>query len=217
MKEWLIEHKFYVAAALIIVMGGYVYFSGNDADPLIQTEAIGIESKLQEEKMETPQNNQDTRMEQPQPDAMMVDVKGQIKLPGVYKANPGERVIDIIDRAGGLTDQADQSQVNLSAHVQDEMVIYIPAMGEEGIVPQGSSVGGTASSSGSGQTQGKININKADAAELQKLPGIGPAKAAAIIEYRQASGPFKVVEDLKKISGIGEKTFDKLKDLVTVH
>lgn len=214
MKDWLAEHKFYVAAALIMVIGGYFYFSGSDYDTPGQTGTIGQENKLQVE--ENSMVKQENQLEQ-EPQVMMVDVKGQIKLPGVYKATPGERIIDIIGRAGGLTEQADQSKINLSEHLRDEMVVYIPSLGEEGVLPPISSGGGMAPSGGSGQTQGKININMADEAQLQNLPGIGPAKAAAIIEYRQSSGPFKAVEDLKNISGIGDKTFEKLKDLVTVH
>jgi competence protein ComEA len=123
--------------------------------------------------------------------------------------------MDVIGRAGGLTDQADQTQVNLAEHVVDEMVIYIPAKGEEGdtLTTSGPS---SNSSGGTGQNQGKIDLNKADEQELQNLPGIGPAKAAAIIEFRNTSGPFKTIEDLKNISGIGDKTFEKLKDLIVV-
>ncbi|MEH7120806.1 helix-hairpin-helix domain-containing protein, partial [Neobacillus vireti] len=88
--------------------------------------------------------------------------------------------------------------------------------GEEGsALPLQTGTGGTASN-GTGQKQGKINLNKADEAELQNLPGVGPAKAAAIIEFRETSGPFKTIEDLKNISGIGDKTFEKLKDLIDV-
>ena len=146
----------------------------------------------------------------------MVDVKGQIKHPGVYQSSQNERVVDVISRAGGLTTNADESQVNFAQHVQDEMVIYIPAKGEADTVTPGATGVGATAASGSSSTA-KVDLNKADGTELQTLPGIGPAKAAAIIDYREKSGPFKAIEDLKNISGIGDKTFEKLQDLITVH
>ncbi|PFO03837.1 competence protein ComEA [Bacillus sp. AFS076308] len=171
-------------------------------------EALKQDVETGTEKNATPAANQ--------PENIMVDVKGQVNRPGVYQSNTGERVIDVIGRAGGLTEQADQTQVNFAEHVEDEMVIYIPGKGEEGSsLPSSIGTSGTVSSA-DGQKQGKININKADEQELQNLPGIGPAKAAAIIEFRNTSGPFKAIEDLKNISGIGDKTFEKLKDLIAV-
>lgn len=214
MKDWLIEHKFYVLAAVFIAFGGVYYFYVYE-ESLPNQSISGIENKLQSEVKEGENKNLANKAEQPE--KIMVDVKGQIKQPGVYLSNIGERVIDVIGRAGGLTDQADQSQVNFAEHVQDEMVIYIPAKGEEGLTTPGPSGGSTTGSSSASHNQSKININKADENEFQNLPGIGPAKATAIIEYRNSSGPFKAIEELKNISGIGDKTFEKLKDLVVVH
>jgi competence protein ComEA len=148
---------------------------------------------------------------------IIVDVKGAIKQPGVYHSNQNERVIDVIGRAGGLTDNADQTQVNFAAHVQDEMVIYIPAKGEVAAGSHGNSSVSIGTTNGAGAQDGKININKADENELQNLPGIGPSKAASIIQYRQENGLFQNIEDLKKISGIGDKTFEKLKDSISVQ
>lgn len=217
MKDWLIENKITVLVVAIIALGGFYYFYINEGPgptpTPTTTSPLGIEEKFQGEEEET--ENKKTAMEPEMPGKIMVDVKGQIKLPGVYQANTGERVIDIIGRAGGLTDKADQGQVNFAEHVQDEMIIYIPAKGEEGVTSPATS-GGNQVTSGSNHKESKININKADETELQNLPGIGPAKAAAIIEYRNTNGPFKAVEELKNISGIGDKTFDKLKDLLAI-
>lgn len=216
MKDWLIDHKFYVLAVFFIVLGGFYYFYVYDyQEPLPNQASSEVGNKLQSEVQEGENKNLANKTEQPE--KIMVDVKGQIKQPGVYQSNAGERVIDVISRAGGLTDLADQSQVNFAAHVQDEMVIYIPAMGEEALITPGPSGGNIEGVAASNQNQGKININKADENELQNLPGIGPAKATAIIEYRNASGPFKAIEDLKNISGIGDKTFEKLKELIVVR
>jgi competence protein ComEA len=207
MKEWLLEHKLAAISAIIVIFGvGYYLYNGySRPTELNMPESSGIDQKQDESSSKT-----DTQ-KVAQPEALMVDVKGQVKQPGVYAAAQGERVIDVINRAGGPTEQADETQVNFAEHVQDEMVIYIPAKGEAGQVLTGES------KSPGESTSAKVNINTADTNQLQTLPGIGPAKAAAIIEYRETSGPFKTPEDLKNISGIGDKTFAKLKDLVELR
>lgn len=124
-----------------------------------------------------------------------------MKSPGVYPAKSNERVIDIIERAGSLLETADGTKVNLSQKVMDEMVIYIPEIGADPVELSQFSPSGQNQSQG----DGKVNINKADANALQTLPGIGPSKADAIIEYRETNGSFQTVEDLLNISGIGEK------------
>jgi competence protein ComEA len=213
MKDWLLEHKFYVVIAFVIGLSSIYYFY-NTQDVPVASESLSIEKKLGEEREEKTNNSQ--KESQEKTEQIMVDVKGQIKQPGVYQANTGERVIDVISRAGGLTDQADQTQINFAEHVADEMVVYVPAKGEAagaiaGAIDKQNTTGSQS------QEPGKININKADSTELQNLPGIGPSKAAAILEYRNTNGPFKTVEDLKNISGIGDKTFEKLKDLIVVR
>lgn len=142
---------------------------------------------------------------------VLVDVKGQVKFPGVYELTAEDRVIDAIRLAGGYTDVAETTMINHAQRLQDEMVIYIPQKGEDmDIVSIGVSITTGTSSSNSG----KININKADEIQLQTLPGVGPAKAQAIIAYRSEVGKFQTIEELKKVSGIGEKSFERLKDLI---
>lgn len=213
MKDWLSEHKIAVLVCAFIVLGGIYYFYVNDYAQPSPANSLSMEEKFQDDELTTENKNAETKPVLPE--KIMVDVKGQIKKPGVYQANTGERVIDIISPAGGLTDKADQGMVNFAEHVEDEMVIYIPAKGEEGLSSPASTGGNPAASIGS-QKESKININKADETELQNLPGVSPAKAAAIVEYRNTSGPFKTVDDLKNISGIGDKTFEKLKDLIGI-
>ncbi|WP_260631550.1 helix-hairpin-helix domain-containing protein [Neobacillus niacini] len=209
MKDWMTEHKLYVIITAIIIITAIFYFFEENKSSETNIENI-VPQEVQEEK-DSPQPQEHIQ----ETVSIIVDVKGQVKLPGVYSSSQGERVIDVINRAGGLTEIADESQVNFAQHVEDAMVIYIPAKGEEGIsMPAGTSVSETA---GGSSNQAKINLNKADENELQNLPGIGPSKAAAILEYRETNGQFKNVEDLKNISGIGDKTFDKLKDLITVQ
>ncbi|RDI44033.1 competence protein ComEA [Falsibacillus pallidus] len=136
------------------------------------------------------------------------DIKGAVKKPGLYYIEPGARVLGLIEKAGGFLEDADQTQINLAEIIQDEMMIYVPLKGEvkkEDIgVP------------GSGHSNGRISLNKATIEELQQLPGIGPGKAKLIIEYRQESGMFKKLEDLKNVSGIGDKTYEKIADLISL-
>ena len=211
MKDWMYEHKVYVIITVIIAFAAIFYFLEESKSSVSDVENI-VPQEIKEEK-DIPQAQEEIQ----EPEMIMVDVKGQVTMPGVYSSSQGERVIDVIHRAGGLTENADESQVNFAERVQDAMVIYIPAKGEEGVtVPAGTTVN-PSNTGGTSGNQAKINLNKADETQLQNLPGIGPSKAAAIIEYRETSGLFKNVEDLKEISGIGDKTFEKLKDLITVQ
>jgi competence protein ComEA len=213
MKDWMYEHKVYVIITVIIAFAAIFYFLEESKSSVSDVENIVPQEVEVKEEKDIPQAQDEIQ----EPEIIMVDVKGQVTMPGVYSSSQGERVIDVIQRAGGLTENADESQVNFAEHVQDAMVIYIPAKGEEGVtVPTGTTVN-PSNTGGTSGNQAKINLNKADETQLQNLPGIGPSKAAAITEYRETSGPFKSVEDLKDISGIGDKTFEKLKDLITVQ
>jgi competence protein ComEA len=219
-KAWIIQYKFYLVAGAMLVLGAVYYFYIYQPKTTVEQKITGIDtsapSKVTNETKQANNQNEQTKQVKKDED-LMVDVKGEIKQPGVYHSNQNERVMDVIERAGGLTDNADKTQVNFAAHVQDEMVIYIPAKGE---VTAGSPANSTSSieaPKGSGAKDGKININKADENELQNLPGVGPAKAASIIQYRQDNGLFQSIEDLKKISGIGDKTFEKLKESISVQ
>ncbi|MGE8206177.1 helix-hairpin-helix domain-containing protein [Heyndrickxia sp. NPDC080065] len=142
---------------------------------------------------------------------IIVDVKGEVVNPGIYEARPGDRIQDLITSAGGFQKRADQTQVNLAQKVKDEMVIYVPKIGEQ-------TNNSTTSSStiNFSNEQEKVNINTAGSEELQTISGIGPSKAAAIIEYREQKGLFGKIEDIKNVTGIGDKTFEKLKELITV-
>lgn len=220
MKAWVTQYKFYVAAGALLVLGMvyyfYIYQPGTTKEKSIAAIETSSPSMSQNKADQAKSQNEPENKVKKEVD-VIVDVKGEIKQPGVYHSNQNERVIDVIGRAGGLTDKADQTQVNLSAHVQDEMVIYIPAKGESTPVSPGNSSISKATTNGAGAQNGKININKADENELQNLPGIGPSKAASIIQYRQENGLFQNIEDVKKISGIGDKTFEKLKDSISVQ
>lgn len=209
MKEWIKLNKLYVMGGiLVLLLMAYYYLIASPQGTLPTTESNQqtLEGNLSENDIEQQPITKQT------PKSIMIDIKGAVVKPGVYEATEGERVHDLIERAGGLTDGADSSKVNFALYVKDEMILYIPAVGEKVediLFPSNAMTEGQIDES-------KVNINTADATQLETLPGIGPSKSASIIEYRETSGPFKSIEDIKSISGIGEKTFEKLKEKITI-
>ncbi len=140
--------------------------------------------------------------------AVIVDVAGWVKQPGVYEMVAGDRVIDAIERAGGARKGAELSALNLAAPLIDGSQILVPRTGATTGTPGsgGTAPGGTA----------LININTASATELEALPGIGEVLAATIVQYRTENGPFASVDQLEDVSGIGPSTLEDIRDLVTV-
>lgn len=132
-----------------------------------------------------------------------VHVLGAVREPGLYRLRDGDRAVDAVAAAGGFTEGADQSQLNLARFISDGEQIVVPVLGTE------PAQGGQA-------TQGKVNINTADSATLETLPRVGPAMAQRIIAWREANGRFASIEDLLAVTGIGSKTFEGLRDLVTI-
>ncbi|KZE40063.1 hypothetical protein AV656_01955 [Bhargavaea cecembensis] len=141
---------------------------------------------------------------------IFVDVKGAVEKPGVYKAEEGDRVIDAVARAGGFLPDAVPDAINHAERLRDEMVIYVPFL-----MPEGSEEAGALLPSVYGADEGKVNLNTAEAEELMTLPGIGPAKAEAIIAHRSEHGAFDDPAGLMDVTGIGDKTFAALEDLIT--
>lgn len=155
--------------------------------------------------------------EEPVSAKVVVDVKGAVKFPGVYELTSEDRIIDAIQLAGGYLEEADSRFINHAQKLQDEMVIYIPKKGEQLEENEQQPVGHAFTQSITpNKKETLVNINTADESQLTTLPGIGPAKAKAIIQYREEHGKFKHIEELKNVSGIGDKTFEKLKDLITI-
>lgn len=146
-----------------------------------------------------------------------VDVDGAVVRPGVYRLKDGARVSQAIDVAGGLTAEADVTGLNRASKVADGQKIYVPKVGEQ---QAAAAVGGAESSvattPGAGSSSGLVNINTASAAELQTLSGIGPSMAQSIIDERTKNGAFASVDDLMRVSGIGEKKLAKIKDCICV-
>ena len=161
-----------------------------------------------------------------------MDIKGQVKEPGIYEVKISSRVIDVIELAKGLTEHADTSVINLSKKVSDEMVIIVYSkdevkdfkktkeiekqVQEKCIQKDDNALKNDACITTNPTTPTKVSLNNATVEELMTLSGIGEAKAKEIIEYRNTNGPFKTIEDLKNIPGIGESIFAKIKENITI-
>ncbi|PIC68877.1 comEA protein [Sporosarcina sp. P16a] len=145
---------------------------------------------------------------------ILVDVKGAVKHPGLYSMQDGDRLLDAVDKAGGYTEAADTRLLNHAQRLQDESVVYVPIAGEEPPVYEQPA---TASSSSTDSSTSKVNINTANESDFQTLPGIGPAKAMAIVQYREEHGPFSQLDGIKNVSGIGDKTFEKLEPNIILN
>ncbi|WP_431247415.1 helix-hairpin-helix domain-containing protein [Leifsonia xyli] len=145
---------------------------------------------------------------------VLIHVTGAVRKPGIVSLGVGSRVVDAVAAAGGLTDDADPAGVNLARPVADGEQLVVPRQGEAP-APAPATGSGAAGAAGAG-AGASVNLNTATQAELETLPRIGPALAQRIIEWRQANGRFAQPTDLLKVSGIGQKLFDGLKDRVVV-
>ncbi|MCI4168219.1 helix-hairpin-helix domain-containing protein [Bacillus spizizenii] len=203
--NWLNQHKkaiILAASAAVFIAVIFFLASGKNKEPMKQT--VSTETENTEVKQEAFKDESN--------ETIVIDIKGAVKHPGVYEMRTGDRLSQAIEKAGGTSEQADEMQVNLAELLQDETVVYIPKRGEETAVQQG--IGGAIQSDG-----GKgalVNINTATLEELQGISGVGPSKAEAIIAYREENGRFQTTEDITKVSGIGEKSFEKIKSSITV-
>ena len=154
------------------------------------------------------------------PGRIVVDVVGAVARPGLHELPAASRVADAVAAAGGLTAEADRMRLNLAAPLADGSRLWVPVVGEAAapeVVPATAGTGdqgGNRAGGGLGATP--VNLNRADEVELQQLPGIGPALAAAIVEQRRRSGPFATVDELIEVSGIGPVKLDQIRPLVTV-
>ena len=149
-------------------------------------------------------------------DKIYVEIKGSVAQPNVYQVAADARINDLVKLAGGLTKDADSRQINLAQPLQDGMSIYVPKKGEDLLVQEQTDPPVTSSAISEAGVPNKINLNQADATQLQQVSGIGPKKAADIIDYRQKDGPFKSVDELTNVNGIGEKTLANIRDELCV-
>jgi competence protein ComEA len=147
-----------------------------------------------------------------------VDISGEVNKPGVYKVDTDTRLFEVIELAGGLTENADPDSLNRAEKVWDgQKIVVLSYEDTENISSSERSSSSYSVYNASGyDDDGKVNINTADPSELQTIPGIGPSKAQAIIEYREKNGYFTVPEDIMNVAGIGQKTYSSIKDKIVV-
>ena len=151
--------------------------------------------------------------EEEKEDVIFVSIQGCVYTPGVYKLPAGSRVYELINLAGGVSERADTSDINMVFELADGMQIYIPsvaAMEGDGYIVSEDLTGAAEN------TAGLVNINTADLSSLTTLPGIGETRAKAIIEYRDNVGSFEKIEDIMKVSGIKSGVFESIKDRICV-
>nr|AQS29975.1 hypothetical protein [uncultured bacterium] len=208
-SDFFEKYRYYIFGGLLLILSLGVYLMltpprSTLAGPDIKT-AGEIESIANSETA-NPTNGK-----------LVVDIAGAVIKPGVYWLDAGKIVEDAINSAGGFSRRADLDAIAHSINRAQELTnhgkIYIPKIGESYVPPSNSNVPATNITSESGT---KININSAESSELELLPGIGPVLAQRIIDYRLLSGPFKSIDGLMDVPGIGDSIFGQLKDLVTV-
>lgn len=205
MKETSLKMKIIIIATAVIIIGTiglYIHNITNDDENYQEIEET---STNQNEEIET-ENTQEK---------IMVHIIGEVKNQGVVVLESGARIVDAIEAAGGETDEADLTKLNLAYILNDGEKIKVPKKGEEQQEYITSTSGLETSEENKTESQ-KININTANLEELTKLPGIGEATANKIISYRKETGKFKTIEDLKNVPGIGNSKFDNLKDMITI-
>lgn len=218
MTEIIIKNKKIISiiiAIIILIVIGIYFIINNFEKNENEFEISNIE--FEENKIE----NINAEIEEKS--QIIVHIAGEILNPGVISLDEGARIIDAINKAGGITNEADLSKVNLAYILEDAQKIYIPNVNEKEIIENMSSEivksGSTQENSNTGEklkNGEKININTATQKELKKLTGIGESIALRIINYRKENGKFNTIEDIKNVSGIGESKFNKIKNDIIV-
>ncbi|EFM35350.1 comEA protein [Streptococcus sp. oral taxon 071 str. 73H25AP] len=210
--EKIKEYKIIVICAVLgLALGAFFLLKPTSQTPVKETNLQAEVAAVSKDSSSEKEIKKEEKEESPEQDLITVDVKGAVKSPGIYDLPVGSRVHDAVQKAGGLTDEADSKSLNLAQKVSDEALVYVPSKGEEGVSQQTGS--GTSSST---SKEKKVNLNKASLEELKQIKGLGGKRAQDIIDHRETNGKFKSVDELKKVSGIGAKTIEKLKDYVTV-
>ena len=197
--------------AVVILLANFIYT--NDVGSFFDNDnriSLIDQDKLEDNKID---DSLDVEDESIGKTVKKVYISGEINNPGVYEIRDEQRLEDLIKEAGGLTNEADDRNLNLAQRLEDQMKIYIPNINEENLLENNDRnqealpVSNTDSS--------LVNINTASKDELMSLPNIGDKRADAIIEYRKTQ-KFEKIEDIKNVTGIGEKYYEALKDLITV-
>lgn len=194
-----------ISVSVILMLGIFFLFQrtseASDDDDSLETIVNEIESNEPVENTEDVIPNQEKLW-------VMVDIKGFVKQPGVYEVLADSRVKDVLELAGGFNQEANTLTVNLAEKVKDQMVIYVGGKDDEVVINNELSI--------ESHSLQVININTATKEELMQLNSIGAVKAESIIQYREEHGSFSTIEDLMNVSGIGQKTFENLKENLEV-
>ena len=209
-KRWLMEYKKVlsiiggVLAVIVIILVGRGMMASPTKEKVMVTNAVNT-TRVEETTTMMPQN-------------CYVDIKGEVLRPGVYEFSCESRIQEVIKKAGGFTEEADEIKINLAQKISDQMQIIVPNLNskQEGGVTEGNSEKGNLSNTTpSNLKQGTVNINTATLEELQTIKGIGKKKAEAILQYRKEHGAFRTKEDLLQVKGIGKKALEAIESQVT--
>lgn len=197
------KHTISIIAIICIVLFGFLYFFIKPKDEIILTSTITNEPQAVNTTTITTENNTKDISKN-----IIAYISGEVNNPDVYELENDSRVKDLVLKAGGFTKDADQNNINLSQKLKDEQHVHIYKIGEkQNIVIE--------SSDDVNNQNSLININTATKQELMTLPSIGDSVSDGIIAYRDKEGKFNTIEDIKNVDRIGDKTFEKIKDLIT--
>ena len=195
----------------IVIVLSHNFVSSQKSDELVFE---NISSSLNDQKQAKPINNNDNKEKTEKSTIKKVHISGEINKPGVYEINDDYRLEDLVNDAGGLTENADLNKINLALKLEDQMRIIIPNINDKDNIENNMTT--QLISPINENDNKKVNINTADQSELMTLPNIGEKRANAIIEYRQKN-KFNKIEDIKNVSGIGDKYFEAMKDMIVVN
>ena len=208
-----------VIVAIVAIISYYFIFDRKEEWLNNQEQNLEIKEEI---KTNDQIENNSNEQQQKKNENIIVHVSGAVNKEGIVELKNNSRIIDAIDKAGGLKDEADITNINLAYIIEDGMKIHIPSKEEKEstIIVESNIDSGTVEQSNEIKSNNnkklKININTATKTDLETLPGIGESTALKIIEYRKEKGKFKLIEDIKQVNGIGENKFNKIKELITV-
>lgn len=218
--EKLLGHKAVVVAILVVIAAAsglaMASFSSRSSNVSFERSDEAGVSDVHGAEDASPDDVDESSAKSSSAAEVYVDVDGAVVRPGVYRLKDGARVSQAIDAAGGLTAEADVTGLNRASKITDGQKIYVPTVGEQQAAAAVGGADSAAVASGAGSSSELVNINTASAAELQTLSGIGPSMAQSIIDERTQNGAFASVDDLMRVSGIGEKKLAKIKDCICV-
>ena len=196
--------------SVVVILGAMLFMFTPSVDNQLHIMSAG------EQKANREGSYSDSLFEAVPERTIFIHVAGSVSAPGLYELQEGARVNDAIKLAGWFTDEADQTSLNLARALTDGEQLFVPSKNSEsGSVSSNASISFNSNANVSG-TVPKINVNRANEGDLQSIPGVGPSLAAKIIKDRESNGPFASVDDLTRVSGIGEKKLESMREFITI-